>query len=92
MDAPGIKVLLHKHPKYCVSWSPYAIYGWYIGPSFENCCYHQIWIPSTNSVCIGQAVSWFHQKLIMPTATATNILIATAKKLTAALKNPAKIL
>ena len=43
-------------------------------------------IPSTNSVIIVQAVSWFPQKLVIPTATATDIIIATAKDLTSALK------
>ena len=61
-------------------------------PSLEYYRCHQIWIPATNSVHIGQSVSWFPHKLIMPTPTATEIIIATAKDLTAALrqinKNP----
>ena len=40
----------------------------------------------TNSAPIGQTASWFPHKLIMPTATATNIIIATVKDLTAVLK------
>ena len=61
-------------------------------PSLEHYQCHQIWIPATNSVHIGQSVSWFPHKLIMSTPTATDIIIATAKDLTAALrqmdKNP----
>ena len=26
VDPPGIKVLLHEHPKYCGSWSPHSLY------------------------------------------------------------------
>ena len=92
MSPLSIKVILHEHPEYCGSWSPHALSGWYIWPSLVNCRCHQIWIPATNSVRIGQGVSWFPHKLIMPTATATDIIIATAKYLTAALrkinKNP----
>ena len=92
MDRPGIKVLLHGIPKDCGSWSPHALSGWYIGPSLDHHHCHKIWIPVTNSVRIGQSVSWFSHKLIMQNSTATDIFTATAKYLTAALrqinKNP----
>ena len=60
--------------------------GWYIDPSLEHYRCHQTWMPANNSFYIGQSVSWFPHKLIMPTATATEIIIATAKDLTAALR------
>ena len=91
MDPPGIKVILHKCPKYCGSWSPQDFSGWYIGPSLEHYRFHQMLISATNSVRIGKNVSWFPHKFIMPTATATNIIIATAKDLTAELKQINKL-
>ena len=92
MAPPGIKFLLHERPEDHGSWFPHALSGWYICPSIEHYPCHQIWIPATNSVRIGQSVSWFPHKLIMPTDTATDIIIVTSKDLTVALrqlnKNP----
>ena len=79
MALAGIKVVLRERPKDRESWSPYAFFGWYIFLSLEHYRCHQICIPSTNSVHIGQTVSWFLQKLIMRTSAATHIIIATAK-------------
>ena len=86
MDPPGIKVLLRERPGDRRSWSPHALSGWYIGPSLEHYRCHQIQISITNSVRIGQSVSCFPHKLIMPTANATDIIIATGKYLTAELR------
>ena len=47
-------------------WSPHALSRRYIYPSLEHYCFHHIWIPDTNSVHIGQSVSWYPHKLIMP--------------------------
>ena len=88
MDPPGIKVLLRGCGKDCGLWSLHVLSRWYIFPSLERYHCHQIWIPATNSVCIGKTVSCFPHKLTMPTDTATDIIIATAKYLTAALKQP----
>ena len=86
MDPTVIKVILHEHPKYRGLWSPHVLSGWYIGPSLEHYHFNKIWITATNSVRIGQNVSWFPQKLRMTTATNTDIIIATTKYLTEALK------
>ena len=86
MDPPHIKVILRKRPKYRSSCFPHALSGWYIVPSIGHYCCHKIRILANNSVQIGQTVSWFHHKIIMPTATAIDIIIATAKYLTEALK------
>ena len=90
MAPPSIKVIPHERPKYHGSWSPHALYGWYIGPSIEHYCCHKIWILGTNSVYIGKTVFWFHCKLTIPTATATDIIIVTSKYLTGALKKTNK--
>ena len=86
MDPPCINVLLREFAEDCGSWSPHSLSWCYIVPSLEHYCFRQICIPANNLVCIGQTVSWFPYKIIMPTATDTSIIIATAKDLTAALK------
>ena len=91
--APSIiKLRLYELPEDRGSRSPHDLSGWYIVPSFEHYCCHQIWIPETDSVRIGKSASWFTHKLIMSTTTTTDIIIATTKDLTAALiqinKNP----
>ena len=95
MAPPGIKVLLCERPEDCGLWFPHALSGCYTGSSIDHYCCHQIWIPATNSVRIGQSVFWFPQNIIMPTATATatatDIIIATAIYLSAALRQINKI-
>ena len=86
MAPPGIKDIIPERPKYRGSWYPHSLSGFYIVPSLEKYHCRQIWIPSTNSVRIGKPVSLFPHKLFIPTATATNIIIAAVKYLTAALK------
>ena len=86
MDPTVIKVILHEHPKYRGLWSPHVLSGWYIGPSLEYFHCHKVWITATTSVRIGQNVSWSTHKPIIPTATNPNIIIATNKYLTEALK------
>ena len=86
MAPTGIKVLPREFLEDFGSWSPHALFGWYIGPSLEYYCCRQIWIPDTTSVCIGQTISWFNHKLITSTDTATYIIMVTAKYLTAALE------
>ena len=86
MAPPGIKVLIRECTKDHGSWSTHALSGWYIDPSFEHYHCHKIWIPSTNAVRIQQTVSWFTQKLIMPTTTNTYIIISTVKYWTASFK------
>ena len=86
MDLLSIKVLLRECTKYCDLWTPHALYGWYIDPVIEHYRLHQTWIPAINLFYIGKIVSWFPPKLIIPTATATDIIISTAKYLLSALK------
>ena len=86
MDPPSIKVTLHERPKDRGLWYSHALSGCYIGPSLEHYRCHKIWLPPTNSVWIEQNVSWFTHKLIMTNATATDIITATAKYWTAAVK------
>ena len=90
MAPPGIKLLICGRPEDCGSWSSHDLYGWYIGPSLEKYRSNQIWIPNTNSVSIGKSVFWFPHKPIMPTTTATDIIIETATDLTSALRKPNK--
>ena len=67
----------------CSLWMVYCTQSW--TSSLPSNFY-----PATNSVCVGQNVSWFTHKLIITTATTPNIIIATTKDLTAALKQTNK--
>ena len=90
MAPPDIKVLLCERAKISGSWSPHTLSWWYIIPILEHYHCRQMWIPSTNSSIIGKNVSLFPHKITIPTSTATNIIIATAKYLTEALKQTNK--
>ena len=90
MAPPGIKVLIHGRAEYHCLWYSHALSGWFIVPILEHYRFHQIWIPATKSVHIGQNFSWFPHKLTMPTATSTKIIIVTDKNITASLKQTNK--
>ena len=57
-----------------------------VGPCLNHYRCYRVYIPSTNSFCIANTVDWFPHNIKMPTANATDILLATAKDLTAALR------
>jgi hypothetical protein len=83
---PGIKVLAHERAEERESFAVHSARGYYVGPCLNHYRCYRVYIPSTNSFRIANTVDWFPHNLAMPLATATNILIATAKDLTAALR------
>jgi len=83
---PGIKVLAHEQAEGRESFAVHSIRGFYLGPCLNHYRCYKIYCPSTNSTRIANTVDWFPHNIKMPTATSTDILLATAKDLTAALK------
>jgi hypothetical protein len=83
---PGIKVLTHERAEGRESFAVHSARGFYIGPCLNHYRCYQVWIPTTNSIRIANTVDWFPHNLSMPIASATDIIIATAKDLTAALR------
>ena len=51
-----INILAHILPKDLISWSIHAVKGIYIGPTMEQYQYNNIWILSTNKICIANTV------------------------------------
>jgi hypothetical protein len=83
---PGIKVLTHERAEGRESFAVHSARGYYVGPCLNHYRCYNVWIPATNSMHIANTVDWFPHNLSMPTASTTNILIATAKDLTTALR------
>ena len=72
---PGIKVLAHEQAEGRESFAVHSVRGFYLGPCLNHYRCYKIY-----------SVDWFPHNIKMPTATSTDILLATAKDLTAALK------
>ena len=86
---PGMKILVHERSTDRGSYDVHAIDGWYLGPSLKHYHCHKVWIPQTNSTRIADQVTWWiPHNLPMPTATVQDLIIASAKDLTAALQLP----
>jgi len=83
---PGIKVLAHERAEDRESYAVHSARGYYVGPCLNHYRCYRIYIPSKNSFRIANTVDWFPRNIKMPTASATDILLATAKDLTAALR------
>jgi len=83
---PGIKVLAHERAEDRESYAVHSARGYYVGPCLNHYHCYRVYIPSTNSFRIANTVDWFPHNIKMPTASATDILLATAKDLTAALR------
>jgi hypothetical protein len=85
---PGIRVLVHEKPANRGTWSPHATPGWYIGPAMHHYRCFRIWITETSAERVADTLSWFPTKVLMPTASSTDSVIAAARDLIHALQNP----
>ena len=83
---PGMKILVHERSTDRGSYDVHAITGWYLGPSLKHYRCHKVWIPQTSSTRIADQVTWLPHNIPMPTATTQDLIIASAKDLTAALQ------
>ena len=82
---PGIKVLTHERAEGREYFAVLSARGYYVGPCLNHYRCYNMWIPTTNSTHITNTVDWFPHNMPMHIASATNILLATAKDLTEAL-------
>ena len=83
---PGIKVLAHEQAEGRESFAVHSYRGYYLGPCLNHHRCYRVYCPAATSSRIANTVDWFPPNLKMPTASSTDILIATAKDLTSALK------
>ena len=79
---------IRNHPARSPSGEP--AFCWYLGPSLKHYHCHKVWIPQTSSTRIANQVTWISRNLPMPTATAQDLIIASAKDLTATLQLPTR--
>jgi hypothetical protein len=85
---PGIKVIVHEKPDKRTSWSPHGVDGWYIGPASDSYRCYKVWVWDTRAERICDTISWFPQKLGMPIASSTDLILAGIKDILHALKHP----
>jgi len=75
LGPPGTKVIAHEKPVQRGTWSPHGVEGWYVGPAMEHYRNFIVYIPSTRTTRIADTLAWFPSKVIMPTASSTEIAI-----------------
>ena len=88
LGPPGTKVIVHEKPTQRGTWSPHGIEGWYVGPAMHHYRNFIVYIPSTRTTRITETLAWLPSKVIMPTASSSDIAIAAAYDLTQALLHP----
>ena len=88
LGPPGTKVVIHEKPQQRETWAPHGVDGWYLGPAIDHYRNFVVYVPSTRSIRISDTLAWFPTKVLMPTATSSEIAMAAAYDLTQALLHP----
>jgi hypothetical protein len=76
LQPPGINVLVHDKPCDRDSWAPHASPGWYIGPALQHYRCFECFMQGTQSVRISDTVEWFPDKIVIPTASTDDLILA----------------
>ena len=85
MAPPGSKILVHKKPALWGTWAAHAVNDWYLDLALHNYwCYH-VYISETCGEGIANTVVWFPTKGRTPISLSTDLAIAAARNLIAAL-------
>jgi hypothetical protein len=84
---PGIRVIVHVKPDQRGTWDPHGIDAWYTGYTTEHYRSFKVWTVATNTERITDTLAWFPRKVIMPTATSTELVVALLKDVTHELQN-----
>ena len=88
MAPPGYKILVHKRPALRGTWATHAVNAWYLGPALHHYrCYH-VYISETRGERIADTVVWFPTKGRTTMSLSTDLSIAAARDLIAALRSP----
>ena len=59
----GVEVELHEMPNKRATWGAHTKKGYYIGNSWEHYRCHEVWVPETRHVRVGQTVFFKHKYL-----------------------------
>ena len=88
MAPPGSKIIVHEKPALRGTWAAHAVNTWYLGPALHHYwCYH-VYISETRGERIADNVVWFPTKGRTPMSSSTDLAIAAARNLIAALRSP----
>ena len=88
MAPPGSKIIVHEKPALRGTWSAHAVNAWYLGPALHHyLCYH-VYISETRGERTANTVVWFPTKGRTPISSSTDLAIAAACDLIAALRSP----
>lgn len=88
LGPPGTKVVVHEKPGQRGTWSPHGVEGWYIGPAMEHHRSFLVYISSTRTTQNTDTLAWFPSKILMLTASSSDIAMAAAYDLIQALLHP----
>ena len=88
MAPPGSKILVHEKIALRGTWAAHAVSAWYLGPDLHHYrCYH-VYTAETRGERIADTVVWFLTKGRTPMSSSTDLAIAAARDLIAALQSP----
>ena len=88
MAPPGSMILVHKKPALRGTWAAHAVNAWYLGPALHHYRYYHIYIAETRGERIADTVVWFTNKGRTQMSSSTDLAIAAARDLIAALRSP----
>ena len=70
----GTRIVMHEKPAQRGSWAPHGVDGFYIGPALEHYRCYRGWVTSTQRERIVDTVAWHPRNVMMPGASAQEIL------------------
>ena len=76
IQPPGINVLVHDKPDDRDTWAAHASAGWYIGPAMKHYRCYQCFMQGTQAMRTADTVEWFADKLVIPEAQPSDLIIA----------------
>ena len=85
----GSAVEVHVTPKNRRTWTEHTVPGFYLGPSWEHCRCHVVWVAVTRAVRSGQTVFFKHHPVTRPTITTVDALMYMGQELCAELSGKA---
>jgi hypothetical protein len=85
---PSTRVLVQEEPTVRGSWNPRAIDAWYIGPAMKHYRCYRVWIWGTKSEKVADTLVWFPTKVVTPTLSSHDLVLAAANDLIKALQHP----
>ena len=77
----GSAVEIHIMPANRLTWTAHTKPGYYIGPSWEHYCCHDVWVDDTRATHIGQSVFFRNKYITQAAVNAADALIRTVKDL-----------